>query len=52
MTDGPGAALSRTAATMYTVLAATHAAGLEEMALVAEQDAIANPDERFPVTPL
>ncbi len=52
LTDGPQAALSRTAATMYAVLAATHEAGLEEMALVAQQDAIANPDERFPVTPL
>jgi pyridoxine kinase len=37
---------------MYAVLAATHAAGLEEMALIAEQDAIANPDERFEVVSL
>jgi hypothetical protein len=35
---------------MFAILAATQEAGLEEMALVAEQDAIANPDERFPVT--
>ena len=52
LTDGPRTALSRTAATMYAVLAATHAAGLEEMALIAEQDAIANPDERFAVATL
>ena len=47
LTDGPRVALSRTAATMYAVLAATHAAGAEEMRLVAQQDAIAHPDERF-----
>ena len=52
LTDGPKVALSRTAATMYAVLEATHAAGLEEMALVAEQDAIAHPDERFEVVTL
>jgi pyridoxine kinase len=52
LTDGPRVALSRTAATMYAVLSATHAAGRYEMALVAEQDAIAHPDERFEVTPL
>ena len=52
LTDGPKAALSRTAATMYGVLEATHAAGLEEMALVAQQDAIAHPDERFEVMSL
>ena len=52
LTDGPRVALSRTAATMYAVLSATHAAGRYEMALVAEQDAIAHPDERFPVTAL
>jgi len=52
LTDGPKVALSRTAATMYAVLEATHAAGLEEMALIAEQDAIAHPDERFEVVTL
>ena len=52
LTDGPRVALSRTAATMYAILEATHAAGLEEMALVAEQDAIARPDERFEVVSL
>ena len=49
LTDGPRTALSRTAATMFAILAATQEAGLEEMALVAEQDAIANPDRRVPV---
>lgn len=52
LTDGPRVALSRTAATMYAVLEATHTAGLEEMALVAEQDAIAHPDERFELVAL
>lgn len=49
LTDGPRAALSRTAATMYAVLAATHAGGHQEMRLVAEQESIAHPDERFEV---
>jgi pyridoxine kinase len=49
LTDGPRTALSRTAATMFAVLSATHEDGVEEMALVAEQDAIAQPDERFEV---
>lgn len=52
LTDGPKVALSRTAATMHAVLAATHAAGREEMALVTEQDAIAHPDERFELVEL
>ena len=52
LTDGPQVALSRTAATMYAILEATHTAGLEEMALVAEQEAIAHPDERFEVVTL
>ncbi|MCU1535830.1 MAG: Pyridoxal kinase [Humibacillus sp.] len=47
LSDGPQAALSRTAATMYAVLERTHAAGSTEMLLVQEQDAIATPDERF-----
>jgi pyridoxine kinase len=50
--DGPRVALSRTAATMYAVLQATHEAGAEEMALIAEQDAIAHPHERFDVVDL
>ncbi len=52
LTDGPRVALSRTAATMYAVLSATHAAGLGEMALVAAQDSIAHPEERFDVVDL
>jgi len=49
LTDGPRIALSRTAATMYAVLEATHRAGEAEMRLVGEQEAIAHPDERFEV---
>jgi pyridoxine kinase len=52
LTDGPKVALARTAATMYAVLERTHASGSEEMLLVAEQDAIANPDEVFEIVPL
>ena len=52
LTDGPELALSRTAATMYAVLERTHASGSDEMLLVAEQDAIARPDEVFAITPL
>jgi pyridoxine kinase len=52
LTDGPEVALRRTAATMYGVLARTHAEGSEEMLLVAEQDAIANPDEKFEIVPV
>ncbi|MBC9820052.1 pyridoxal kinase PdxY [Terrabacter sp. MAHUQ-38] len=50
LTDGPQVALSRTAATMYAVLERTHASGAEEMRLVAEQDAIASPDEVFEIS--
>ncbi len=49
LADGPQAALSRTAATMYAVLEATHRGGYVEMRLVAEQESIAHPDERFEV---
>jgi pyridoxine kinase len=52
LTDGPRVALSRTAGTMYAILQATHEAGAEEMALIAEQDAIAHPQERFDVVDL
>ena len=52
LTDGSRVALSRTAATMYAVLRATHDGGHAEMRLIAEQDAIAHPDEQFPVVPL
>lgn len=49
LTDGPRAALSRTAATMYGVLEKTHAAGSAEMLLVHEQDEIAHPREVFEI---
>ena len=50
LTDGPEVALRRTAATMYAVLERTHASGSDEMLLVAEQDAIAHPDEVFEIS--
>ncbi len=50
LTDGPRVALSRTAATMYAVLRATHDGGHAEMQLVAAQEAIAHPDEVFELT--
>lgn len=49
LSDGSQVALSRTAATMYSVLAQTFHRGSEEMLLVAEQESIANPDEVFRV---
>ena len=52
LTDGPRVALSRTAASMYAVLEATHRGGHAEMRLVAEQESIAHPDERFAVVEL
>ena len=52
LTDGPRVALSRTAATMYAVLEATHRGGHGEMRLVAEQESIAHPDEIFGVADL
>lgn len=52
LTDGPRAALSRTAATMYGVLEKTYAAGSEEMLLVQEQEQIAHPQEVFEVLSL
>lgn len=52
LTDGPKVALSRTAATMYAILEATHTQGSIEMLVVAEQDQIAHPDERFEVVTL
>jgi pyridoxine kinase len=50
LTDGAREALARTAATMYAVLERTHASGSEEMLLIAEQDAIANPATVFEVS--
>jgi pyridoxine kinase len=52
LTDGPEVALRRTAATMHAVLERTHASGSDEMLLVAEQDAIASPDEVFEIVPI
>ncbi len=52
LTDGPRVALSRTAASMYAVLKATHEGGFAEMRLIAEQDAIAHPVEVFEVRDL
>ncbi len=52
LTDGPRVALSRTAATMYGILHATHSQGAIEMLVVDEQEAIAHPDERFDVVTL
>lgn len=52
LTDGPQAALSRTASTMYGILERTHALGEGEMRLVQEQHLIAEPDETFEVVPI
>lgn len=52
LTDGPRVALSRTAATMYGILHATHSQGAIEMLVVDEQEAIAHPDEKFEVVAL
>lgn len=49
-TDGPRLALARTAATMHSILARTHAAGSEEMLLVEDQAAIAAPGQSFEVS--
>ncbi len=48
----PAVALGRTVASVYDVLAATLASGERELRLIAAQDAIAAPDERFGVTQL
>lgn len=50
LTDGPRLALVRTAATMHAILEGTHAAGSEEMLLVAGQDAIAQPGETVEIS--
>ena len=52
LTEGPRVALSRTAASMYAVLEATHKGGFDEMRLIAEQDSIAHPVEVFEVRSL
>lgn len=48
----PGVALSRVAASIFAVLDGTYHAGAREIQLVAMQEAIAEPDERFAVTRL
>ena len=45
----PAVALGRTAATVFAVMEETHRAGKREIQIVAAQDAIANPPERFAV---
>lgn len=45
----PATALGRTAGTVYAVMEATHLSGKREIQLVAAQDAIAHPPERFEV---
>ena len=47
-----GEALGRTASTVFTILEATAASGEREIALVANQEAIANPSMQFQVTAL
>ncbi|WP_344771653.1 pyridoxal kinase PdxY [Nocardioides daeguensis] len=51
-TGSAALALGRTVASVYDVLAATLASGERELRLIAAQDAIAVPDERFEVTAL
>lgn len=51
-TGSPALALGRTVASVYDVLAATLASGERELRMIAAQDAIAVPDERFEVTRL
>lgn len=51
-TGSAAVALGRTVASVYDVLAATLESGERELRLVAAQDAIAVPDERFEVTQL
>jgi pyridoxine kinase len=51
-TGSPGRALSLTTATVFAVLEQTLAAGTREIQLVAAQDAVADPPERFPVRQL
>ena len=48
-TGDPAAALGRTAATIFAVLEETSRQGAREIRLVAAQDVIANPPERFSV---
>ncbi len=45
----PGAALSRVAASIFSVLEETHRVGAREIRIIAMQQTIADPDERFAV---
>ena len=49
MTGDPAQALSRVAASIFAVLEETHRVGAREIRLIAMQNAIAEPDERFEV---
>lgn len=51
-TGSPALALSRTVASVYDVLAATLESGERELRLIAAQEAIAHPQERFEVQQL
>ena len=48
-TGSPAAALARTTSSVFGILEATLVAGTRELQLVAAQDAIADPAERFEV---
>ncbi|KNX38921.1 pyridoxal kinase PdxY [Luteipulveratus halotolerans] len=52
LTDGPAAALGRTADSMFSIVETTYEAGARELQLVQAQDAIAHPSGRFEVTRL
>jgi len=47
--EATGAALGHAVSSIYTIIEATAAAGLPELALIAAQDAIAEAPQRFPV---
>ena len=51
-TGSPARALSLTTSSVFAILEETLAAGTREIQLVAAQDAIASPPERFPVRQL
>ena len=52
LTDGPAAALGKTADSMFSIVETTYEAGARELQLVQAQDAIAHPAGRFEVTQL
>lgn len=47
--DDPAAALGRTAAAIFAVMEATYQVGAREIQIIAAQDSIANPPDRFTV---